>query len=118
MEKLSDSFINDGKLLDEKFKTSDGFISAGELDYREFSSPLVRTMVYLQLKLSKDGVEERYEKRKLDDFRALARRFLTELKDGTLTEESHHNASKQLKALFPRLKTPKSSGKKLKAKRF
>jgi hypothetical protein len=116
MSKLSDAVINDGRLLEEKFKTSDGFISAGELDYNEFSSQLVRTVIYLQLKFSKDGVEDRYDKRKLDDFRMLARRFLTDLKDGTLTEASHRNASEQLKSIFPKQRILASSRKPISAR--
>ncbi len=109
MEKLSESFLSDGRLLDQKFNEADGFISAGELGYHEFSSPLVRKIIYLQLKFSKEGVSERYDEKKVEKFRLLARRFLTQLKDGLLTEAGQRQVSKELKAIFPRHHTPKST---------
>ena len=59
MEKLAETFLSDGRLLDEKFTAADGVISAGELDYKDFSSHLVRLVIYLQLEFSKDGADER-----------------------------------------------------------
>lgn len=112
MQKLSEAFLSDGRLLEEKFEAADGIISAGELDYNEFSSLLVRKVIYLQLELSKDGAEERYDKEKVDDFRGLARHFLTELKDGTLTQTSQCEVGRQLKIIFPKLHFPKTSRKR------
>ncbi len=111
MEKLSESFLSDGRLLNQKFDEADGFISAGELSYQEFSSQLVRKVVYFQLELSKEKVRDRYDEKKVEKFRLLARHFLAQLKDGLLTEAEQKETSKQLKVIFPRFHTPKTTRK-------
>ena len=111
MEKLSESFLSDGRLLDRKFNEADGLISAGELSYEEFSSQLVRKVIYFQLELSKEKVRDRYDEKKVEKFRLLARHFLAQLKDGLLTEVEQQQVSKQLKAIFPRFHTPKATRK-------
>lgn len=107
MQKLAESFLSDGRLLEEKFEAADGIIPAGELDYHEFSAPLVKWVVYCQFEFSKEGAEDRYDKEKVDGFRGVARHFLTELKDGTLTEAGKREASRHLKNIFPRMRTPR-----------
>ena len=67
MEKLSSSLQNDGRILEEQFMAADQLITAGELNYRDFSSPLVRRVIYLQFALSKDEVAERYENEKVTE---------------------------------------------------
>ncbi len=111
MEKLSESFLSDARLLDEKFNAADGMIRTGELSYLEFSSKLVRKVIYMQLTFSKPGAEERYDQKKVEQFRLIARHFLTQLKDGALTEADQQQVSKQLKAIFPRIRTPKATRK-------
>ena len=113
MEKLSESFLSDGRLLNQKFDEADGFISAGELSYEEFSSQLVRKVIYFQLELSKEKVRDRYDEKKVEKFRLLARHFLAQLKDGLLTEAEQQQVSKQLKTIFPRFHTPKAARKNL-----
>ncbi|HIH20829.1 TPA: hypothetical protein HA244_06180 [Candidatus Micrarchaeota archaeon] len=111
MDKLNEAVLSDGKLLEEKFKSADGIIYPGELDYRDYSSQLVRKILFLQLKFSKEGSGENYDSKKVDAFKALARQVLTEVMNGMLTEISQREASRKLKDLFPRLHTPKSSSK-------
>ncbi len=85
---------------------ADGVISAGDLDFREFSSKLVRKVVFLQLEFSAKGAEDRYGRHKIDDFGSIARHFLTELKDGTLTETSLREMNARLSAIFPKFTIP------------
>lgn len=113
MEKLSQSFLSDGRLLSEKFDSADGDIRAGELSYEDFSSQLVRKVIYFQLELSKEKVRDRYDEKKLEKFRLLSRHFLMQLKDGTLTEADQREVSRELKAIFPRFHTPKAGKKSL-----
>ena len=111
MEKLAEATLSDGRLLEEKFKSADGIIYPGELDYRDFSSHLVRKVIYLQFRLSNDEAVEHYGEQKVGAFRVIARHFLTEIKDGLLTETGQREVSRQLKAIFPRLHLPKHSKK-------
>lgn len=107
MQKLADSILTDGKLLSEKFKEAEGMISAGELDYKEFSSPVVRKVVFMQLELTKKGFHRLYGEREVETFRSTARHFLTGVKDGSITSADQREMSKQLKESFPEVVFPK-----------
>jgi hypothetical protein len=107
VENLPEAIVSDGRLLEKKFDAADGVIDAGELDHREFSSELVRKVIYLQREFSSKEACARYDEEKVDGFRALARHFLTELKDGSLTSESTREVSRHLKNNFPKLQMPK-----------
>ncbi len=111
MPKQSDTILSDGRILGEKFDAADGIISAGELDYRDFSSPLVRKVVFLQNEFSQEARLEKYDGDKVQEFHTEARHFLTELKDGTLTESDSREFSKRLKAIFPKIKGAKPAVK-------
>lgn len=106
MEKLSEAILNDGKLLQAKFVDADEMINAGELDYKDFTSRLVRKVIFLQKEFSKSDADDRYERNVLESFGGLARHFLTELKDGTLTQASERETSKKLNAIFPKFNVP------------
>ncbi len=107
MENLPAAIVSDGLLLEKKFTAADGVIDAGELDHREFSSELVRKVIYLQREFSSAQTSPHYDEEKIDGFRGLARHFLTELKDGTLTTGGTNELSRHLKSNFPKLKMPK-----------
>lgn len=106
MANLSQDILDDGKLLQTKFLEADEMIRAGELDFKDFSSRLVRKVIFLQKELSRKGADDCYERQVLEAFGGLARHFLTELKDGTLTQASEKEASKKLNAIFPRFNAP------------
>lgn len=112
MARPSDALIEDGKTLHKKFSDADELIVAGELDYRDFSSPLAKRVVYLQRELSKSsGTPENYDEKKVADFRNRTKRFLTDLKDGSLTDSDCRDLNRRIKAGFPKLKLPKSARK-------
>ncbi|GEM_PF-5550278 len=112
MAKVSDALIADGKTLAKIFSDSDELINAGELDFEDFSSPLAKKVIYLQKELSKaSGTPQNYDEKKVIDFRNRTKRFLTDLKDGTLTEHECTDLNKRIKSVFPKLKLPKATRK-------
>lgn len=109
MAKPSDALVEDGKTLQKKFSDADELIVAGELDFRDFSSPLAKRVIYLQRELSKSaGTPENYDEKKVADFRNRTKRFLTDLKDGSLTDSECKDINRKMKADFPKLKLPKA----------
>lgn len=103
VETVSETVLQDGKKLQAIFAAAEGIINAGELDYRSFASPTVRKAVFLQLELSKPEAVTRYGRDVTEAFRKKTKRFLTDLKDGTLTAESQRMLEKEIKAQFPKL---------------
>ena len=106
MSKLSPSLQSDGRILEEKFTEADGLISAGELNYGDFSTPIVRKVVYLQNVFLQETITARYDDEKISEFRTMAKHFLTELKDGALTDFDRRQMGQNLNS-FPRLNVPK-----------
>lgn len=108
MATISEALVQDGKTLHKIFTDADELIVAGELNYNDFSSPLARKVIFLQHELSVKGSFENKDENKAADFRSRTKRFLTELKDGSLTEADCAELSRRLKHAFPKLVLPKA----------
>jgi len=109
MTKISAAMLDDGRTLENKFNDAEELIDAGDLNFTDFTSPLVRKVIYLQKELSKSsGRPQDYDERNVDDFRNRTKRFLTDLKDGAVTDGECREISKRMKATFPKFQLPKS----------
>ncbi len=106
MKDLSDAVLADGQLLQKKYLEADGVIDAGELNYKEFACPTVRKVIYLQREFSAHDAEERYDPKEIEGFRGMAKHFLTEVKDKTMTATGLQNFARELRYNFPKLKVP------------
>ena len=111
MATVSDEMLQDGKTLERIFREADELISAGELDFRDFSSPLARKVIFLQHELSTKGSPESLDERKALDFRNRTKRFLTGLKDGSLTKHECSELARKIKHAYPKMSLPKGAKK-------
>ncbi len=100
---VSDAVAKDGKRLQEIFSVAEGIVNAGELNYKDFATPSIRKAVFLQLELSKPEATVLYGRDKTEEFRKKVKRFLTDLKDGNLSEQAQRAFSKEVKNGFPKL---------------
>ncbi len=105
MVKLSEAVMSDARLLETKFQAADQLIMVGDLDYRDFKSPIVRKAVQMQHEYSTKAAKDTYDRDSLAATMSLIKQFLTELKNGGLTEASRHAYAVQLRAATPKERT-------------